>query len=173
MDGFVSGYELVKEFYQSVYTKSSARLVLCGMNPGRFGAGKTGIPFLDFRSLSKIMPTVNKQDSERSAGFVFDVIERYGKESFFDDVYLTNISWFGFEKEGKNHNYYMLSAEIQEVLLANFVEEMNRVKPIVIVPLSEKVEQSLKYLRQKGLLLYPIGSRLPHPVKCAESSIER
>ncbi|EST55664.1 hypothetical protein T458_06265 [Brevibacillus panacihumi W25] len=167
LDGFVTGYELVKEFYERVYTKEGSRVVLCGINPGRLGAGKTGVPFLDFRSLSRIMPKVKNKDSERSAGFVFDVIERYGKESFFEDVYLTNISWFGFEKDGKNHNYYNLSTEIQEVLLGSFIKEMNHVQPVVIVPVSKMVERSLKDLKQKGLLLFPIGSRLRHPVNCA------
>ena len=41
----------VKEIYNSFYTKyfndNNSRIILFGINPGRFGGGITGIPFTD------------------------------------------------------------------------------------------------------------------------------
>ncbi|TDF98001.1 uracil-DNA glycosylase family protein [Paenibacillus piri] len=168
LDGFIRQQEIVKQFYQRYYCENSKpRLVLCGINPGRRGAGKTGVPFLDFKSLSQLMPEINNNDEELSAQFVFKVIAHFGADTFFQHVYLTNISWFGFEgtNNGRkvNVNYYELDDHEQMIFTRGFIEEMKVVKPACIIPLSEKVEKTL----QRMNLPYPLGPKLYHPYYCS------
>ena len=67
LDSFLDNWENVKQFNEKYYTEGYPKTVLCGINPGKNGAGKTGVPFLDFNSLSKLMDGVEHADTERSA----------------------------------------------------------------------------------------------------------
>lgn len=171
LTGFIENKDLVINFYKQVYSNIHPRIVLCGINPGRFGAGKTGVPFLDYLSLSEFFPDIKSTNRENSAQFVYKVIESYGKERFFNDVYLTNFSWFGFQKKSnnqwKNVNYFELPQNIQSVIAESFLEEMEILQPQYIIPLSEKVEESLMGLKRSGRLDYEIMPRLKHPYYCS------
>ena len=171
LTGFIENKDLVNNFYKQVYSEIQPRIVLCGINPGRHGAGKTGVPFLDYLSLSKFFPDIKNTDREHSAQFVYKVIESYGKDRFFNSVYLTNYSWFGFETISNNHrknvNYFELPKNIQSVIEESFLEEMEILQPKYIIPLSEKVEQSLKDLKRRRRLDYEIMPRLKHPYYCS------
>ncbi|MCP8970957.1 uracil-DNA glycosylase family protein, partial [Ectobacillus ponti] len=92
LDGFEHNVEMVRQFYQKWYGQMPRkRIVLCGINPGKKGAGKTGIPFIDYRSLSHLMQGVHGKDAEQSAQFVYTIISEMGAEHFFSNVYLTNV----------------------------------------------------------------------------------
>ncbi len=169
LSGFADNIELVITFYKDLYGENNEynRIVLCGINPGRKGAGKTGIPFLDFRSLSNIIPSINNDDYERSAQFLWSIINHFGVREFFDNVYLTNISWLGFIKKGKNLNYYKLEEHIKYEFIKGFVDEMDTVNPKVIIPLSKDVLRDLKELKRVFSKNWYIGKRLPHPNYCS------
>jgi hypothetical protein len=171
LTGFIENKELVINFYKQVYSELQPRIVLCGINPGRLGAGKTGVPFLDYLSLSKFFPDIKSTDHEQSSQFVYKVIKTFGKERFFNSVYLTNYSWFGFETKlsnrWKNVNYFELSKDIQSVIGESFLEEMGILQPKYIIPLSEQVEQSLRGLKVRRRLDYEIMPRLKHPYYCS------
>ena len=167
LDGFIQNIDLVRTYYQTFYETGSDRIVLCGINPGKLGAGKTGIPFLDFQSVSQLFSDIQLSDSERSAQFIWSVMNEIGIDDFYDHVYMTNISWFGFTKNGNNLNYYDLPGSLSETFTSSFITEMEIVKPSVIIPLSEKVEQTLKQMVNKGDLRYPIAERLAHPYFCS------
>lgn len=167
LDGFIKNNKLVKSYYQTLYSLSANRVVLCGINPGKNGAGKTGIPFIDFKGVSQLMPNLYEDDWEKSAQFILSIINEFGKQTFFNRVYLTNISWFGFIKEGNNLNYYDLPSPLSVIFTDCFISEMNIVRPTVIVPLSKEVEKTLKAMVKEGRLSYPIASRLPHPYYCS------
>lgn len=163
LPGFIENFDVVKEFYRTYYNHHKReRIVLCGINPGRLGAGKTGVPFLDYKSLSQLLPKVNNLDSEQSAQFIWQVISAIGPDKFFDKVYLTNISWFGFSKSGVNFNYYELSPKLQKVFTKGFVNEMAIIQPRIIIPLSIEVNKTLENMN----LGYKIGKRLNHPNYC-------
>jgi hypothetical protein len=135
--------------------------VLCGINPGRKGAGKTGVPFLDNNSLKTLIPSVAGEDREISASFIYSIIQEIGVKAFFNKVYLTNFSWYGFvDKKGNNVNYYKLEPAIQDTCKEHFVEEMRQVNPLCIIPLSKEVEKSLRSMAELNI---PIMERLPHP----------
>jgi hypothetical protein len=162
LNGFNKNLELVHRYYQKVYSTEANRVVLCGINPGKNGAGRTGIPFLDFRAVSDI----GQDDREQSAQFILSIINEIGSELFYRNVYMTNISWFGFTKDGNNLNYYDLPSPLPN-FTDSFIEEMDIVQPIVIVPLSKEVEQTLQQMTNNGRLRYPLAERLPHPYYCS------
>ena len=167
LDGFDQNLELVHTYYQKVYAEESNRVVLCGINPGRNGAGRTGIPFLDFTAVSHVLSHTGRDGRERSAQFILTIIHEMGRDFFYRNVYMTNISWLGFTKKGRNLNYYDLPSPLPTFFTHTFIEEMELVKPKVIVPLSERVEQTLKQMEMDGRLRYPIAERLPHPYYCS------
>lgn len=98
-----------KSFYYKYYNDSIPRTLILGINPGRFGAGITGVPFTDpyfLESVCNIPNTFNKR-KELSAVFIYDLIEKMGgAEIFYQSFYINSICPLGFIKEGKNANYY-------------------------------------------------------------------
>lgn len=167
LDGFNKNIELVHRYYQKFYSTEAKRIVLCGINPGKNGAGKTGIPFLDFRAVSQLLSDIGQDDREQSAQFILSIINEIGIDSFYRNVYMTNISWFGFTKDGNNQNFYDLPSPLPTTFTDSFIEEMDIVQPKVIVPLSKEVEQTLKQMIKSGGLGYPLAERLPHPYYCS------
>jgi hypothetical protein len=167
LDGFNKNIELVRRYYQTFYPTQAKRIVLCCINPGRNGAGKTGIPFIDYRSAAQLLSDVEHDDREQSAQFILSIINEIGSQTFYKNVYMTNISWFGFIKGGNNVNYYDLLPPLPTIFTESFIAEMDIVQPKVIVPLSKEVEQTLKKMIKEEKLSYPVAPRLPHPFYCS------
>ena len=95
-------------FYRKFFDDSRERAFIIGINPGRHGAGTTGVPFTDPVSLEKLginNPFPKKR--ELSAVFIEAMIERLGGlRSFYKSFFITAASPIGFTKDGKNYNYY-------------------------------------------------------------------
>ena len=171
LQGYRNNKTNIEKFYDYFYKDKYPKIVLCGINPGRYGAGKTGIPFIDFETLKNIFRTIFGEsdiipESERSAQFIKNVIERFegGYINFFQKVYLTNYSFIGFIKENRNYNYFELQEELKSFIDEMFVYEMNIVNPEIIIPLSVTVEESLNKVESLKSCLKP---RLPHPYYCS------
>lgn len=105
---------IVREFYTRFYDDSKPRSLIIGINPGRLGAGATGIPFTDTKRLYDPCGIAVAEFSthEPSSVFVYEVIEAYGgPAAFYSDFYITSVCPVGFVKtdgRGKavNYNYY-------------------------------------------------------------------
>ncbi len=116
------------DFYTKYYHGKEERIALLGINPGRFGAGITGIPFTDPIRLGEVCQI--KHDfhlrAELSSIFVYEVIAAMGGlEKFCNAVYVSSICPLGFVKDGKNYNYYddrQLYLAVEEMILENFQE---------------------------------------------------
>ncbi len=96
-------------FYQKFYADEQPRTFLFGINPGRFGAGITGVPFTDPVRLETECGIANDfpKKQELSAQFVWQFIGVYGgPAAFCRNFYITSLSPLGFVKEGVNINYY-------------------------------------------------------------------
>jgi uracil-DNA glycosylase len=100
---------LLTTFYEKYYADSQPRNFIFGINPGRFGAGLTGVPFTDPIRLANLCGIENgfQKKPELSSVFVWQFINAYGgAEAFCRDFYITSLSPLGFVKDGKNINYY-------------------------------------------------------------------
>ncbi|WP_127125511.1 uracil-DNA glycosylase family protein [Pseudoflavitalea rhizosphaerae] len=96
-------------FYNKFYNDHHPRKFIFGINPGRFGAGVTGVPFTDPIRLQEDcgIPNDLPKKAELSSIFIYDVIKRYGGvHAFYKDFFITALSPLGFTKNGLNLNYY-------------------------------------------------------------------
>jgi len=165
LDGFLNNWDNIEKFYAQYYNNKHPKVVICGINPGKNGAGKTGIPFIDFNSLSKLLPNIHENDIERSAQFFYEIIEYFGAKKFFETFYVTNISWLGFIKNGNNVNYYDLPIKVKEEIFKIYKSEIDAVQPTTVISLSKEVEKTNKSLFDKNETIEL--KYLPHPNYCA------
>lgn len=101
-------------FYRKYYIDSKKRNIILGINPGRLGAGVTGVPFTDTKRMESEcgIPVTEVSTHEPSSVFVYKFIAAYGGvEAFYRDFYINSVSPLGFLKHrdnGKhvNYNYY-------------------------------------------------------------------
>lgn len=96
-------------FYQKFYSDDQPRVFLFGINPGRLGAGITGVPFTDPLRLEADCGIENTfpKKAELSAQFVWQFIHAFGGPvAFCRQFYITSLSPLGFVKDGININYY-------------------------------------------------------------------
>ncbi|MBX2967495.1 MAG: DUF4918 family protein [Cyclobacteriaceae bacterium] len=101
--------ELSATFYRKYYNDNHNRSLILGINPGRFGAGLTGVPFTDPVKLEARCGIKNNlpKKAELSADFIWAMIDAYGRpEDFFNRYYISSVSPLGFTQAGKNLNYY-------------------------------------------------------------------
>ncbi len=72
--------KIVQAFFDKYYPDDHPRHLILGINPGRFGAGTTGINFTAPRELKKYLEIDHpfKDQSELSAEFIYEMIDRYG-----------------------------------------------------------------------------------------------
>jgi len=100
---------IVKEFYNKFYGDKHKRILVFGINPGRFGGGLTGISFTDPVALGEACKIENNlgERKELSSKFIYMVINEFGgTKKFFSRVFLTALYPFAIIKNGKNYNYY-------------------------------------------------------------------
>ena len=107
--------EASKAFYHKYYADNRERHIILGINPGRFGAGLTGVPFTDPKRLAEacdIHVAACTSAHEPSSVFIYDVIDAMGgPEAFYRKWYINSICPLGFVKvdqngKKKNFNYY-------------------------------------------------------------------
>ncbi len=101
--------QVCHRFYHQYFNDNQNRHLILGINPGRFGAGVTGIPFTDPIQLEKTcdIPNSFAKKPELSSQFVYRLIQHMGgPTSFYKRFYIGAVSPLGFIKNGKNFNYY-------------------------------------------------------------------
>jgi len=102
-------WHLTTQFYRKFYSDHRPRTFIFGINPGRHGAGVTGVPFTDpIRLAEKCgIPNEMKRQAELSSQFVYALIDGYGGvDAFYGNFFFTALSPLGFVRDGKNLNYY-------------------------------------------------------------------
>lgn len=102
-------------FYTKYYDDHLERHIILGINPGRFGAGLTGVPFTDpkrLRDCCDIDIPACPHAHEPSSQFVYEAIGACGgPEEFYRKWYINSLCPLGFTHPGKNgkpvnYNYY-------------------------------------------------------------------
>jgi len=134
-----AAFETSSRFYRKYYNDNEPRKLILGINPGRFGAGVTGIPFTDTYRLRDYcgLEIEDVETRELSSVFVYDLIAAYGGvEQFYHDFYIGAVSPLGFviQKNGKelNYNYYD-SKELQQAA-----------EPFIIRSLEQQLDFGIK-----------------------------
>lgn len=113
-------------FYNKYYNDDKGRIMILGINPGRFGAGVTGIPFTDPIKLEQDCGIKNnfEKRGELSSDFIYRLIDKMGgPDHFYRHFYLGAVSPLGFVKDGKNYNYYD-SRELTHTLKAFIIKSL-------------------------------------------------
>lgn len=101
--------ELNRLFFEKYYSDQNKRIMLLGINPGRFGAGITGICFTDPIRLKDVCGIDNTfpKKQELSSVFFYEMLNSFGgTEKFYSKFYVSAVSPLGFMKDGININYY-------------------------------------------------------------------
>ena len=96
-------------FYKQYFADNRPRRFLLGINPGRHGAGVTGVPFTDPKIIAETCGIANSwpKKNELSAVYIYDMIDAYGGvEQFYKDFYINSVCPLGFLTNGINCNYY-------------------------------------------------------------------
>jgi len=124
--------ELMQQFYTQYFSDYNQRTLIFGINPGRRGAGITGINFTAPRQLTDECGILHPfgDSSELSAEFIYAMINAYGGPSvFYKNYFISAVSPLGYVYKGKNMNYY------DTPLL------QKRIKPFIV----DCIQQQLKW----------------------------
>jgi hypothetical protein len=122
--------EVCTAFYRKYYNDTEGRRLILGINPGRFGAGVTGIPFTDPIRLEKdcSIPNDFQKRPELSSEFIYLLMDQMGGPAhFYKHYFFGAVSPLGFVKDGKNFNYY------------DTPEMIRALKPFIIHNLAEQI----------------------------------
>jgi hypothetical protein len=125
--------EISTKFYEKYYNDTNERYIIWGINPGRFGAGLTGIPFTDPKRLQSACNISYEgiMAHEPSSEFVYEVINAFGRcEKFYGRFYINSPSPLGYTFTGKNgkatnYNYYD-DINLRRAVKKFMVESMTR-----------------------------------------------
>ena len=126
---------IMKLFYEKYYHDNLPRKMILGINPGRFGAGQTGLMFTDTIRLNENcrIPFHDFSSRELSSEFFYKVINQFGgTEKFYGTYYIGAVSPLGYviqNSRGKevNYNYYDSS------------ELLKSIKPFIIKSLHQQL----------------------------------
>jgi hypothetical protein len=105
---------IVGEFHQRYYADERPRMLMLGINPGRLGAGSTGICFTDTKRCEADLgiPVRGMRTHEPSSDFFYRAVRAAGGPgTFFSRVYVQALCPLGFTRMGPkgtplNLNYY-------------------------------------------------------------------
>lgn len=105
---------VITRFYNKYYNDCNSRYLILGINPGRFGAGVTGIPFTDSKRLTEKcgLSIPGLTTFETSSVFIYEMIEAYGGvEKFYSKFFISAVCPLGFttmssKGQNVNYNYY-------------------------------------------------------------------
>lgn len=123
-------------FYDKFYNDNHKRHFILGINPGRFGAALSGVPFTDFRRLEQYcgISAEGQRAHEPSSEFVYAMITSISSvEEFYRRFYINSVCPLGFviQKEngrGVNYNYYDDAALFESV------------KPFIIQSIRQQID---------------------------------
>jgi hypothetical protein len=105
---------IVTEFHRNFFNDDGPRMLMLGINPGRLGAGSTGLSFTDTKRCESdlLIPVHGIRTHEPSSDFFYRMIRAAGgAERFYQQVYVHAICPLGFVEHGGtgkdiNLNYY-------------------------------------------------------------------
>lgn len=125
-------FAVAADFYNKFYDDGRLRHLILGINPGRHGAGATGVPFTDSKRLIQIgIDPRGLKTHEPSSVFIYQMITAYGGSMcFYKDFYISSLCPLGLIRENSrgrrvNCNYYDESV-IKKAVLPLIVSSMRQ-----------------------------------------------
>lgn len=123
----------LRMFAERYLDDQKQRHIILGINPSRFGAGVTGIPFTDTKRLVSEckIPYNGKPTHEISSVFIYEMINAFGGVSnFYSNFYINSpfpLAITRTNSEGKevNYNYYD-SAALTKAVYPFIVKSMRQ-----------------------------------------------
>ncbi|MFN7088255.1 MAG: uracil-DNA glycosylase family protein [Candidatus Paceibacteria bacterium] len=164
----IMGY--TSAFFRQFFWDKNPRVLVFGINPGRFGAGITGITFTDPVALEEYcgIPNDLAKKRELSSIFIYKFIRVWGgPKKFYKNFYLTAVSPLGFLKDSKNYNFYdhpKLLKNIEPFLVKSIKSQINfgAYQEAAIVLGTGKIKQVFNTLNKKYNFFKNIYS-IEHP----------
>jgi hypothetical protein len=123
---------IVTLFHRTYYSDDRPRTLMLGINPGRLGAGSTGLSFTDTKRCESELgiPVQGIRTHEPSSDFFYRMVRAAGgAEAFYSAVYVHAVCPLGFVREQPNGtainlNYY--DDKALEKAVTPFVEQWLR-----------------------------------------------
>jgi hypothetical protein len=119
-------------FYEKYFNDTHPRCTLFGINPFKWGAGLTGIPFTDYKRLQSEchIPYEGKASHENSSLFIYEMIRAFGGvEKFYRHFYFCWLCPVGFldpsVPNDKGASFYA-SRELMTIATPLIVENIRR-----------------------------------------------
>lgn len=150
-------WRLLKLFHEKYFKDEQPRGLILGINPGRKGAGLTGIPFTDSPALKEVCKIDTDIDTrETSSEFVYKLVQSYGgPEKFYGDWFIGAACPLGFlhlNERGNwvNWNYYD-QEELYEALKSFMIEQLKKQQALcggVKTAIVWGTGKNLKYLKK-------------------------
>ena len=105
---------IVTDFHRQYYSDNKPRKLMLGINPGRLGAGSTGLSFTDTKRCESDLGirVEGVRTHEPSSDFFYRMIRAYGgPQAFYSDVFVSSVVPLGFTIRNDsgndvNINYY-------------------------------------------------------------------
>ena len=105
---------IVELFHRKFFSDDRPRTLMLGINPGRLGAGSTGLCFTDTKRCESDLgiPVHGIRTHEPSSDFFYRAVRAAGgAQTFYSRVYVSAVCPLGFVKDGPkgtpvNLNYY-------------------------------------------------------------------
>lgn len=121
--------DVTSRFYRKFYSDKRPRHLILGINPGRFGAGVTGVPFTDTKRMRDVcgIDIAIDPTHEPSSVFVYEVVGAFGGPTrFYGRFYINSVCPLGFTRTNEkgnevNYNFYD-DRQLQETVTP-FIEE--------------------------------------------------
>ena len=129
---------VMTQFYKKYYSDHDQRKFIIGINPGRHGAGITGVPFTDTKRLESVCGIEMKSahTHEISSVYVYDVICNFGgPEKFYKEFYINS-----------PFPLAIIRKTIRGMLNANYYDDLKlfeAVKPFMIQSLKDHISLGL------------------------------
>lgn len=146
-----------REFYGKFFNDNHPRVFITGINPGRFGAGVTGISFTTPQNLDRYcgIPNSLAPTPELSSRFIYQIVEAFGgAASFYSHFFLTSLYPLALVKEGKNYNFYddrTTTESLWPIITESVRQQLTfGARRDVVICLGRKNEQFLKRLNAEN-----------------------
>lgn len=166
--------DILHRFYTQFFADHHQRKLIVGINPGRFGAGMTGIPFTDTKRLAEFakLKIDEFESHEPSSVFVYEVIEAFGGvEKFYRHYYINSVCPLGFLRKNKkgnyvNYNYYddpSLFEAVKPFIISSLKKQIDfGIDTSQVFSMGKKNAVFLDKINRKEKLFKEIIA-LPHP----------